>query len=83
MSLTITGTITDSAGAVFSYSTIATQDVVTGTATVSPAVAPIGTTRTITVVGTSSAGLPLVYATPVAAGVTFTPVSAGVWSFVY
>lgn len=83
--LTITGTITDTAGASYSFSTTATQDMVTGSAVVSPAIAPVGTTRTITVTGTSSAGLPLTYGTPVAAGVTFTPVAGqpGQWTFVY
>jgi hypothetical protein len=88
-SITITGTVTDASGAVSTFSTTVTTDQVTITsATVSPAVAPTGTQRTLTVVATSSGGLALTFGTPVAAGITFTPVSAqpagqAAWTFVY
>lgn len=80
----ITGTVTDSAGAVGSYSVTVTLDSIAATATVTPAVAPAGTTRTLTV--TPSGGVaPFTYGTPVGTGLTFTPVSGqpNQWTFVY
>ena len=47
--ITITGTVTDSSGAVFNFSTTASNDAITGSACVTPEPAPAGTTRTLTV----------------------------------
>lgn len=82
MSLTITGTVTDTVGAVGSYSITANQDTFTLAAVVTPATAPAGTTRTLTVTPTGGVA-PFTYGTPVASGISFTPVSAGKWTFVY
>ena len=82
--LTITGTVTDADGATGSYSTTVTLDTVAATAVVTPAVAPAGTTRNLTV--TPSGGVaPFIYSTPLATGLTFTPVSGqpNQWTFVY
>lgn len=82
--ITITGSVTDSVGTVFPFSTTATADTGTATAVVTPANAAPGTTRNITV--TMSGGTPsFTYATPVATGITFTPVSGqpNQWTFVY
>jgi hypothetical protein len=88
--ITITGTVTDPNGSAPFSITVTTDQVSVTSAAVVPAVAPPGTMRTLTVVATSSAGLPLAAATPTcgACGVTFTPVAgqpAGtfVWTFVY
>ncbi len=82
--VTITGTVTDSAGAVGSYSVVVTLDSVGATATVTPAVAPAGTTRNLTVTPTGGTA-PFTFSTPVGAGLTFTPVTGqpGQWTFVY
>ncbi len=82
--VTITGTVTDSVGAVGNYSVIVTLDVVGATATVTPAVAPAGTTRNLTVTPTGGTA-PFTFSTPVGAGLTFTPVAGqpGQWTFVY
>src|SRR5882672_2141750 len=72
--VTITGTVTDSVGAVASYSVTAIIDVIGATATVTPAVAPLGTTRNLTV--TPSGGTPpFTFSTPVGVGLIFTLVS--------
>jgi hypothetical protein len=85
--VTISGTVTDSEGAVGSYSVTVTLDAIGATATVTPAVAPAGTTRTLTVTTTGGVA-PLTFATPVGTGLTFTPVSGqpagqAAWTFVY
>jgi hypothetical protein len=72
--VTITGTVTDSAGGSGNYLVTITLDAVTATATVSPDPAPTGTLRVLTILATSSAGLPLTFATPVSPGVVFTVV---------
>lgn len=81
--ITITGTVTDSAGASGSYSVVVTLDSFTLSAVVTPAMAPAGTTRTLTV--TPAGGVaPFTFPTPTATGITFTPSSlAGQWTFVY
>jgi hypothetical protein len=87
-SITITGTACDSSGCA-PFSVTATTDAVSITsASVTPAVAPVGTTRTLTVVAASSAGLALTGSVNAVSGVTFTPVTgqpAGTfaWTFVY
>ena len=86
--ITITGTVTDQNNASGAYSVVVTLDNVTAAATVTPATAPAGTTRTLTVVGTSSAGAPLAFPAPVVSGITFTPVAGqpagqAQWTFVY
>jgi hypothetical protein len=82
--ITITGTVTDSDGASGSYSVVVTLDSFTLSAVVTPATAPAGTTRTLTVTPTGGIA-PFTYAPPVAAGLVFTPVSGspGSWTFVY
>lgn len=55
---------------------------------VSPDPAPAGTTRTLTVIATSSLAMSLTFDTPVASGITFTPVGGqppgqAQWTFVY
>ena len=83
--ITITGQVTDSAGLVFTFSTTAVQDSFTATASVSPQTAPPGTTRTWTYSPPVGGIGPFTYATPVAAGITFTPVAGQPtqWTFVY
>jgi hypothetical protein len=83
--ITITGTITDTDGATASFSCSAQADTITGSGVVTPQTAPAGTTRNLTATGVSSAGLVLTYNTPVATGITFTPVSGqpNQWTFVY
>lgn len=81
--ITITGTVTDAAGATGSYSVVVTLDQFTVTAVVTPAVAPAGTTRNLTV--TPNGGVaPFTFATPTGSGLTFTPVAGqpGQWTFV-
>jgi len=83
---TITVTVTDSDGSSATGTTTVQTDTITITSiTVTPQTAPVGTTRNLTVVATSSAGLALTYGTPVSAGITFTPVNGqpGQWTFVY
>lgn len=87
-SITITGTVCDASGCAPFSVTAQTDAVSIVSATVTPAVAPAGTTRTLTVVGNSSAGLALTGSVNAVSGVTFTPVSgqpAGTfaWTFVY
>ncbi len=87
--VTITGTVTDAAGASGAFSVVVTLDAVTITsATVAPAIAPAGTTRTLTVVATSSSGATLTFGTPVGTGLTFTsvggqPAGQAQWTFVF
>lgn len=82
--VTITGTVTDGAGASGNYSVVVTLDSFTLAAVVTPAVAPAGTTRTLTVTPTGGAA-PFSFTTPTGTGLTFTPVSgqSGQWTFVY
>jgi hypothetical protein len=82
--ITITGTVTDSVGASGSFSVPVTLDSFTVSAVVTPSVAAAGTTRNITVTVTGGTS-PFVYGTPVATGLTFTPVTGqpGQWTFVY
>jgi hypothetical protein len=82
--ITITGTVIDSDGASGNYSVVVTLDSFTLAATVTPATAPAGTTRNLTVTPTGGIA-PFTYATPTATGITFTPVSgqSGQWTFVY
>jgi hypothetical protein len=82
--ITITGTVTDAAGATGSFSVPVTLDSFTLAAAVTPSVAPAGTTRNLTV--TPSGGTaPFTYGIPTATGITFTPVSGqpNQWTFVY
>jgi hypothetical protein len=89
ITITITGSVTDANGASQTFSASAVIDAVTITsAVVSPLTAPAGTTRTLTVIATSSLGAALTFGTPVAAGIIFTPVSGqpsgqAAWTFVY
>jgi hypothetical protein len=85
--VTITGTVTDSLGAAGNYSVVVTLDSMAAVATVAPAVAPAGTTRTLTVVATGGVA-PLTFPTPTGTGLTFTPVGGqpagqAAWTFVY
>lgn len=82
--VTITGTVTDQAGASGSYSIVVTLDSFTLSAVVTPAVAPAGTTRTLTVTPTGGVA-PFTYGAPTGPGLTFTPVAGvpGQWTFVY
>lgn len=81
--ITITGTVTDAAGASGTFSVDVTIDSFSLSASVSPAVAPAGTTRTLTVVP-SGGTAPYTFGTPSATGLSFTPVtgSPGQWTFV-
>jgi len=86
--ITITGTVSDGQGSAPFSVTVTTDLVSITSATVTPSVAVAGTTRTLTIVGTSSAGLPLTATIAPVSGITFTPVSgqpAGTfaWTFVY
>ena len=82
----ISGTITDTAGVVGSYSVTVLTDEFSVAAVVVPLTAPAGTTRTLTVTPTGGTA-PFTYAPPVASvpGITFTPVpnKPGQWTFVY
>lgn len=82
--ITITGTVTDGAGASGSFSVPVTLDSFTLAAVVTPSNAPAGTTRNLTVTPTGGTA-PFTYGTPVGTGLTFTPVSGspGQWTFVY
>ncbi len=86
--ITITGVVTDGVGSA-PFSITVTTDVVTITSmTAVPSVAAPGTARTLTVVGTSSAGNPISCTVNAVPGVIFTPVTgqpAGTcaWTFVY
>lgn len=83
--ITVTGTVTDSAGATGSYSVVVTLDSFTLSAVVTPAVAPVGTTRNLTVTPTGGVA-PFTFATPTStAGITFTPVAgqSNQWTFVF
>jgi hypothetical protein len=82
--LTITGTVTDAAGVAVPFTATAVLDSFTVAATVTPQNAPAGTTRTLTVTATGGTA-PFTFGTPVATGITFTPVSGqpGQWTFVY
>ncbi len=82
--ITITGTVTDNAGATGNYSVVVTLDSFTLVAVVTPANAPAGTTLNLTV--TPSGGTsPFTFGTPTAPGITFTPVAGqpGQWTFVF
>lgn len=83
--LTITGTGTDSTGAVAPYSiTITLGSPFSVIATVDIMTSDTPVTRTLTV--TASGGVaPYTYATPVAPGITFTPVAGhnNQWTFVF
>ncbi len=84
ITITITGTGTDSVGVPFTFTATATQESITVTAVVTPAVAAVGTTRNLTV--TASGGTaPYTFNTPVATGITFTPVTGqpNQWTFVF
>ncbi len=81
--VTITGVVTDTAGASGNYSVVVTLDAVTASASVSPDPAPAGTLRTLTVTATSSAGLALTYATPVSPGIVFSPVAGSPNKFTF
>lgn len=83
--LQITGQVTDAAGAVYNFTAIATQDSLADTATITPAVAPPGTLRVFAYNPPVGGVGPFVYATPVAAGIVFTPVSSqpNQWTFTY
>ena len=81
--VTVTGTVTDAVGASGSFSVQVTLSSFTLSAVVTPSVAPAGTTRNLTVTATGGTP-PFNFATPVSAGLTFTPVSGqpGQWTFV-
>jgi hypothetical protein len=86
--ITITGTVTDANGSAPFSVTVTTDQVAITSATVVPAVAPSGTSRTLTIIATSSAGLALQATLNAVAGITFLPLTgqpAGtfVWTFVY
>lgn len=86
--ITITGVVSDPDGSAPFSVTVSTDTVSITSATVIPAVAAPGTTRTLTVVATSSAGLTLSASINPVSGVTFTPVSnqppgTFQWTFVY
>jgi hypothetical protein len=80
--VTITGSVTDSAGASGNYSVVVTLDSFTLAAVVTPASAPAGTTRNLTVTPAGGTA-PFTFGTPVGAGLTFTPVAGqpGQWTF--
>ncbi len=82
--ITITGQVIDSIGAVWNFSTNAVQDNLGGSAGVVPLTAPPGSTRTLTVAPAGGVG-PFVFGVPSSPGVTFTPItgSPGQWTFVY
>lgn len=81
--ITITGTVTDAAGATGSYSVAVTLDSFSLTAVVTPSNAPAGTTRNLTVTPTGGTA-PFTFGTPVSSGITFTAISSlpGQWTFV-
>ncbi len=81
--VTITGTVTDAAGASGNYSVVVTLDSFTLSAVVTPSVAPAGTTRNLTLTPTGGVA-PFTFNTPVGTGLVFTPVSGqpGQWTFV-
>ncbi len=81
--VTVTGTVTDAVGASGNFSVQVTLSSFTLAAVVTPSVAPAGTTRNLTVTPTSGTP-PFNFATPVSAGLTFTPVAGqpGQWTFV-
>jgi len=88
--LTIGGSVTDAAGTTQTWggsctATLPTDTITVSSVAVSPVSAPQGTSRTLTVVATSSTGSALTFNTPTATGITFTPVagSPGQWTFVY
>lgn len=86
--ITITGTVKDPNGSAPFSVTVTTDAVSITSAAIVPAVAAAGTTRTLTVVATSSAGLALTGTINPVTGITFTPVTgqpAGTfaWTFVY
>ena len=88
-SITITGVVTDADGSTSTFSASAFLDTITiVSATIVPATAPSGTTRTLTVVANSSANAVLTFNLPTATGITFTAVAnqvsgTGKWTFVY
>jgi len=79
---TITGTATDSAGVVSSFSVTGTIDIFNIAGAVVPSVAPPNTLRTLTVTPTGGIGA-ITFGLPVSPGVTFTPVAgqSNQWTF--
>lgn len=83
--ITITGVVTDAAGATGSFTATVTLDSFTLTATVVPASAPQGTIRTL-VVTPNGGTTPYTFSTPTSTGnLVFTPISSspGTWTFVF
>lgn len=84
--ITITGTVTDSFGASANYSVQVTLESFSLVATVTPAIAPAGTMRTLAVVPAAGGTPPYTFSTPTSSGgLTFNQVSSspGVWTFVF
>ena len=86
--ITITGTVSDAQGSAPFSVTVSTDTVSITSATVTPAIAAPGTTRTLTVVATSSAGLTLSATVNPVGGITFTPLAGQpsgtfAWTFVF
>ena len=86
--ITIAGTVSDGQGSAPFSVTVTTDLVAITSAAVVPTVAPPGTARTLTVVSTSTAGLPLTATITPVNGITFVPVTGQppgtfVWTFVY
>ncbi len=87
-SISISVTVAD-ANSSTTQTVTANQDVVTiSSLVVAPQTAAAGTSRTLTVQANSSAGAALTFATPIATGIVFTPVSGqpagqAQWTFVY
>ncbi len=81
--VTITGTVTDAAGATGNFSVVVALSSFTLSAVVTPQNAPAGTTRNLTVTPNGGTA-PFSFATPVGTGLTFTPVAGqpGQWTFV-
>lgn len=85
-SFTATATNANGTSGVSNAKSATTVDNFAITAVVTPASAPAGTTRNITVTANSGTGVsPFTFNTPTATGITFTPVSGspGQWTFVY
>lgn len=85
--VTITGTVTDSLGATGSFSTVVTLTATSSlnlSAVVTPATAPAGTARNLTVTAAGGTA-PYSFATPTGTGLTFTLITGqpGQWTFVY
>lgn len=82
--ITITGIVKDSLGASGNYSVVVTLDSFTLSAVVTPANAPAGTTRTLTVSPTGGTA-PFTFDLPTSSGITFTAVAGqnNQWTFVF